>query len=107
MYADENRTIEFDFTKPITGDTKVYAKWTANDYEVSFITEHGDAPASQNVTYNGTAKDPGTLTAEGYTFIGWYTDHTCTAQSLTSALPSRAIPKFTWWEKTRQRGPMR
>lgn len=29
-YADENRTIEFDFTKPITSDTKVYAKWEKN-----------------------------------------------------------------------------
>lgn len=29
-YADEDRTIEFDFTKPITGDTKVYAKWEKN-----------------------------------------------------------------------------
>lgn len=29
-YADENRTIEFNFTKPITGDTKVYAKWEKN-----------------------------------------------------------------------------
>lgn len=73
-YTDENRTIEFDFTKPITSNTTVYAKWTAKDYEVSFVTEHGDAPASQNVPYNGTADDPGTLTAEGYTFIGWYAD---------------------------------
>lgn len=29
-YADENRTIEFDFNTPITGDTKVYAKWEKN-----------------------------------------------------------------------------
>ena len=75
-YTDENRTIEFDFTKPITGDTKVYAKWTANDYEVSFVTEHGKTPTSQNVPYNKTATNPGKLTAEGYTFIGWYTDDT-------------------------------
>lgn len=73
-YADENRTIEFDFTKPITSNTTVYAKWTANDYEVSFITEHGKTPTSQNVPYNEPAKDPGTLTEEGYTFIGWYAD---------------------------------
>ena len=73
-YADDNYSKKFDFTKPITGDTKVYAKWTAKDYEVSFITEHGKAPTSQNVKYNGTAKDPGKLTAEGYTFIGWYAD---------------------------------
>lgn len=29
-YADEDRTIEFDFNTPITGDTKVYAKWEQN-----------------------------------------------------------------------------
>lgn len=75
-YTDENRTIEFDFTKPITSNTTVYAKWTAKDYEVSFITEHSDAPDSQNVPYNKTATNPGELTAEGYTFIGWYTDDT-------------------------------
>ena len=79
-YADENRTIEFDFTKPITSNTTVYAKWTAKDYEVSFVTEHGDTPASQNVKYNGTASDPGKLTEEGYTFIGWYTDETYTKE---------------------------
>ena len=73
-YADAAYTTEFDFTQPIKSNTTVYAKWTAKDYEVSFITEHGDAPASQNVKYNKTADDPGELTAEGYTFIGWYAD---------------------------------
>ena len=29
-YADEDRTIEFKFSTPITGDTKVYAKWEKN-----------------------------------------------------------------------------
>lgn len=29
-YTDNTRTKEFDFTKPITGDTKVYAKWEKN-----------------------------------------------------------------------------
>lgn len=29
-YADENRTIEFNFSTAITGDTKVYAKWEKN-----------------------------------------------------------------------------
>ena len=73
-YTDETYTKEFDFTKPITSNTTVYAKWTAKDYEVSFVTEHGKAPASQNVKFNGTADDPGKLTAEGYTFDGWYAD---------------------------------
>ena len=73
-YADDTYSTKFNFSTPITGDTKVYAKWTAKDYEVSFVTEHGNAPASQNVPYNETADDPGKLSAEGYTFIGWYAD---------------------------------
>lgn len=73
-YTDATRTKEFDFSTPITSNTTVYAKWTAKDYEVSFITEHGKTPTSQNVKYNGTATNPGELTEDGYTFIGWYAD---------------------------------
>ena len=98
-YTDDTHTTEFDFTKPITGDTKVYAKWTANDYEVSFITEHGDAPASQNVTFNGTAKDPGTLTAEGYTFDGWYTDATYTTEFDFTKPITGDTKVYAKWEK--------
>lgn len=72
--TNDTHSTEFDFTQPIKSNTTVYAKWTANDYEVSFVTEHGKAPTSQNVPYNGTATDPGKLTEEGYTFIGWYAD---------------------------------
>lgn len=73
-YTDNTYSTKFDFTQPIKSNTTVYAKWTAKDYEVSFITEHSDAPDSQNVPYNKTATNPGELTAEGYTFIGWYAD---------------------------------
>lgn len=98
-YTDDTRTKEFDFTKPITSNTKVYAKWTAKDYEVSFITEHGDAPASQNVKFNGTATDPGTLTAEGYTFDGWYTDDTYSTEfDFTKPIKSNTTV-YAKWEK--------
>lgn len=98
-YADENRTIEFDFTKPITSNTTVYAKWTAKDYEVSFVTEHGNAPTSQNVPYNGTATDPGTLTAEGYTFIGWYADAAHTTEFNFSTPITGDTKVYAKWEK--------
>lgn len=98
-YADENRTIEFDFTQPITSNTTVYAKWTAKDYEVSFITELGDAPTSQNVPYNGTAKDPGKLTAEGYTFIGWYADEAHKTKFDFSTPITGDTKVYAKWEK--------
>ena len=96
-YTDDNT--EFDFTQPIKSNTTVYAKWTAKDYEVSFITEHGDAPTSQNVKYNGTATDPGKLSAEGYTFIGWYTDATYSTKFDFNTQITSDTKVYAKWEK--------
>lgn len=94
-----NGNEKFDFTTVPTGDVTLTAKWTAKDYEVRFITEHGNAPASQNVKYNGTAKDPGKLSAEGYTFIGWYTDDTYDTEfDFTQPIKSNT-KVYAKWEK--------
>ena len=98
-YADATYTTKFDFTQPIKSNTTVYAKWTANDYYVSFVTEHGDPPTSQNVTYNGTATDPGTLTEEGYTFDGWYADDTYTTKFNFSTPITGDTKVYAKWEK--------
>ena len=96
-YAEDNT--KFDFTQPIKSNTTVYAKWTANDYEVSFITEHGKAPTSQNVPYNGTASDPGKLKEEGYTFIGWYADDNYSTEfDFTQPIKSNT-KVYAKWEK--------
>ena len=98
-YTDDTYDTEFDFTQPITGNTTVYAKWTAKDYEVSFVTEHGKTPTSQNVKYNGTANDPGTLTEEGYTFIGWYTDATYSTKFDFTQPIKRNTTVYAKWKK--------
>lgn len=98
-YTDDTYDTEFDFTKPIKSNTTVYAKWTANDYEVRFITEHGDPPASQNVKYNGTADDPGKLTAEGYTFDDWYTDADYTTKFDFTKPITGDTKVYAKWEK--------
>lgn len=91
---------KFDFTQPIKHNTTVYAKWTAKDYKVSFVTEHGKAPDSQNVPYNKTATNPGELTAEGYTFIGWYTDNTHDSKKFDFSTPITGDTKvYAKWEK--------
>lgn len=91
---------KFDFTQPIKHNTTVYAKWTAKDYKVSFVTEHGKAPDSQNVPYNKTATNPGELTAEGYTFIGWYTDNAHDSKKFDFSTPITGDTKvYAKWEK--------
>ena len=98
-YADEKHKTKFDFTKPIKSNTTVYAKWTAKDYEVSFITEYGKTPDSQNVPYNKTATYPGELTEDGYTFIGWYADNGYTAEfDFTKPITSNTTV-YAKWEK--------
>lgn len=91
---------KYDFSAVPTDDVTLTAKWTAKDYEVSFITEHGNAPTSQNVPYNGTASDPGKLTAEGYTFIGWYTDDIHYSTKFDFSTPITGDTKvYAKWEK--------
>lgn len=98
-YADEAHETKFDFTQPIKSNTTVYAKWTAKDYEVSFVTEHGNAPASQNVKYNNPATNPGELTADGYTFIGWYADEAHKTKFDFSTLITGDTKVYAKWEK--------
>lgn len=98
-YADAAYNTEFDFTQSIKHNTTVYAKWTAKNYEVSFITEHGKTPTSQNVKYNGTADDPGNLTADGYTFIGWYADDARTKEFDFTQSIKHNTTIYAKWEK--------
>ena len=97
--TNDTHSTEFDFTQPIKSNTTVYAKWTAKDYEVSFVTEHGKAPTSQNVPYNGTATDPGKLTEEGYTFDGWYADAAYTKEFNFSTPITGDTRIYAKWEK--------
>jgi hypothetical protein len=53
-------TNAFLFTTPITADLTLFAKWTLNNYTVSFNSNGGSAVNSQSVQYNSTATQPPT-----------------------------------------------
>ena len=78
-YADAELTTAFDFATPVTADTTLYAKWTINEYTVTFNANGGSAVAEQTVEYNATASEPSDPTKTGYTFAGWYADAELTA----------------------------
>ena len=60
----------YDFTKAVTQDVNIFAKWLANDYVVSFNANGGDSVADLTVTYNEPYTLP-TPVKNGYTFLGW------------------------------------
>lgn len=62
-----------------TGDKAFYAKWTANEYTVTFDANEGTVtPENKTVTYDGTYGELPTPTRSGYKFLGWFTDVTGT-----------------------------
>lgn len=65
-------------TVTMTGDLTLYARWTANVYQVTFHGKGGtfagdvtDQVVGQN--FDSTYQLPVTPTRTGYTFLGWYT----------------------------------
>ena len=93
---------KFDFDADTTKAPNVLnlvAKWDINKYTVQFVSEHGKTPTSQNVKYNGTATDPGKLTAEGYTFDDWYTDATYSTKFDFSTPITGDTKVYAKWEK--------
>ena len=79
-YTDTRYTMEYDFSKEVTEDTTVYAKWVKKPIVSFNANGHGTAPASQTVELNGKAVKPADPTAEGYVFRGWYTTAECTTE---------------------------
>ena len=57
-------------------NVKLKAIWAPKpSYEITFNANgHGTAPLPQSVMQDKYAVDPGPLSAEGYTFLGWYTE---------------------------------
>ena len=68
-----------DNTVSITGDTTLYAHWTAKQFTVSFDTNKGSGSSiptavnSINVNYDHSYGDLPVTGRTGYTFNGWYT----------------------------------
>ncbi|SFI93101.1 InlB B-repeat-containing protein, partial [Lysinibacillus fusiformis] len=50
-YTDASYTQTYDFNSNITGNIKIYAKWNAQMYTVSFNTDGGSAVSDQSVAY--------------------------------------------------------
>ena len=93
---------KFDFDADTTNAPNVLelvATWDINKYTVKFVSDYGNAPTSQNVPYNKTATNPGELTAEGYTFDGWYADENRTIEFDFTKPITGDTKVYAKWEK--------
>ncbi|PJM76313.1 InlB B-repeat-containing protein [Bifidobacterium simiarum] len=68
---------KWDFSKPVTGNLTLTAKWTKNAPQVvyrtvSFDSAGGSQVASQRVANGQKATQPANPTRNGYSFAGWF-----------------------------------
>lgn len=75
-YADPSLTTLYNFEKPVSNTTYIYAKWKAVTYTVEFVTNvEGLSVAAQTVASGVCAVAPSTPTRDdGFVFVGWYLD---------------------------------
>jgi len=72
-FTDENKTLAFNFiTTRITSNMTLYAKWTNENYVVSFDSDGGSLVNDVDVLYQDLVTKPDDPTRVGYTFLGWY-----------------------------------
>lgn len=94
---------KFDFDADTTNAPNVLelvATWDINKYTVKFVSDHGSF-ADQTIEH-GKPIDTDKLTipeVEGYTFIGWYTDHTCTTEFNFSTPITGDTKVYAKWKK--------
>ena len=94
---------KFDFDADTTNAPNVLelvAKWEKSKYTVKFVSDHGSFK-DQTIEHGGTiTTDNLTIPeVEGYTFIGWYTDHTCTTEFDFSTPITGDTKVYAKWKK--------
>ena len=68
----------FDFTNTsIIENIELFAKWTINNYTVTFNSQGGSAISNKSANYNSLITAPAAPTKTGYTFSGWYKEADC------------------------------
>ncbi len=94
-YADEELTMEFDFSEGIYDNTTIYAKWTT--FTVTFVMNGGDEIESLDIRENITFETPES-NYDGNTLVGWYSDEAFTTLYDFESLVTENVTLYArWW----------
>ena len=92
-----------------TDDVTLYAKWTINQYTITWVTNDGNDLTGEYTTtadYGTVIELPNTPTKDQtvsttYTFAGWYTDVACTQALAAGAIvPENGMTLYAKWNET-------
>ena len=96
-YTNVGLTDQFNFPSTMPAyDLTLYAKWTMNQYTISFETNGGDILNALNVDYGATISLP-TPTKTGHSFAGWYSDAALTSPFSQTVMTNESITVYAKW----------
>jgi uncharacterized repeat protein (TIGR02543 family) len=97
-FTDVGLTQAFTFTTMPASNLTLYAKWTINQYTITFETNGGSSIASITGDYGDSVSVPNDPTREGYTFNGWYADANLTqSTTVPNAIPAENLTLYAKW----------
>ncbi len=97
-YEDEALTTLYDFNSVLTGDLTLYAGWTNNLFNISFVSNGGTNVSDISFDGGDSTVEPSSPTRVGYTFAGWYTDEAlATAYVWGSDMPTNDMTLYAKW----------
>nr|WIF89110.1 InlB B-repeat-containing protein [Acholeplasma laidlawii] len=82
------------------GNMTLYAKWSINQYTITFDSNGGSLIDVITQDYATTVTEPTSPTKEGYTFGGWYSDSSLTNAYTFTTMPAQNITLYAKWQKT-------
>ena len=101
-YTDHDLTKVYDFTKAVTGDVTLYAKWEAKNVTVKFDLNYENQEATATTQIYHSYYNLGTApTREGYVFLGWFTANTAGEEVLANTYVTNENEHtlYAHWEK--------
>ncbi|KUG05377.1 putative cell wall-binding domain [hydrocarbon metagenome] len=80
-----------------SSNVTLYAKWTINQYTISFNSNGGSSVTAITQDYGTTVSEPAAPTRTGYTFAGWYSDSALTTAYTFTTMSAENITLYAKW----------
>jgi uncharacterized repeat protein (TIGR02543 family) len=96
-YTDPELTEPFNFGSMPANDLTVYAKWSINQYTISFSTNGGTSVNSITQDYGTSVSAPIPPTKTEYTFMGWYRDEAFNTGYTFTTMPAENLTLYAKW----------
>ena len=100
-YTDAAYTKKFDFSKPVTSDIVLYAKYKEEKketYTIKYDSNGGTTVAEQKVLKGDKITKPVDPTRKGYTFKGWYKDNNYKEEFKFDTPATQNLTLYAKWE---------